>query len=194
MPKCLKITGHGTSHPCVKSTQKSVVGITNVIQKLKPQVQDQVCYSLLKLKLDRNSNLLSKCIKLNTSGTPVKIEMNPSTSLNRPSICTETLDNIRIQAGLSLNQMKIVEGGIRADLGHHAIPPHYREHASSQIHILDNFFNVGKQNFITETKNGVLSIYTDLWTVCVPIFPLIEWINNYRNNTASSDYLIIYVQ
>ena len=31
---------------------------------------------------------------------------------------------------------------------------------------------------------------TDLWTVWAPIVPLIEWINNYRKNTASSDYLI----
>ena len=126
---------------------------------MKPQVQDQVCYSLLESKVDTNSNSVSKFIKLSTMGTSANIQINPSSNLNVYTIQPETLDNIRIQAGLSLNQMKIVEGGIRADLGRQAIPSHYREHASSQIHILDNFFNVGKLNFITETKNGAPSKY-----------------------------------
>ena len=56
-------------------------------------------------------------------------------------MCTETLENKNIQAGLSLNQMTILEGGIRADLGHQTIPPPYGEHALSQIHVLDNLFN-----------------------------------------------------
>ena len=89
-PKCLQITGWGISHSCVKSTKKSVVGITNVIQELKPHVQDQVCYSLLKSKVDTNSNSVSKSIKLHRSGRPTKIEMNPSNSSDWPSICTET--------------------------------------------------------------------------------------------------------
>ena len=86
--------------------------------------------------------------------------------------------------------MKIVEGGIRADLGRQAIPSHYREHASNQIHLLDNFFNVEKHNFITATNAGMPTKYIDLWTVWAPIIPLIECINNYRKNIASSDYLI----
>ena len=86
--------------------------------------------------------------------------------------------------------MKIVEGGIRADLGRKAIPSHYREHASSQIHVLDNFFNVEKHNFITATNGGIPSKYTEMWTVWASIVPLIEWINDYRNNTASSNHLI----
>ena len=62
-----------STHSYLKSTQKSVVDITNAIQELKPQVRDHVCYSLLKSKVVTNYNSLSKLIKLGTSGTPVKI-------------------------------------------------------------------------------------------------------------------------
>ena len=84
------------------------------------------------------------------------------------------MDNIRIQAGLTLNQMKIVEGGIRSELGRKSIPSHYREHVSNQIHIFDDVFHAEKHNFITETDKGAATKYEDLWTFWAPIVPLIE--------------------
>ena len=188
-PKCFQAIGRGIPHPCVKSTKNSVLNITKTIQELKPPVQDQVFYSFIKSKEASNSTSMSKRIKLSTPGKPAQIEVNPSTSNNTMSIGTETLDNIRIQAGLSLTQMKIVEGGLRAELGRESIPPYYRKHASSQIKILENYFNVSKHTFITATNGGLPSDYTKLWTVWAPMVPLIIHINEYRNNDPS-DYLI----
>ena len=45
------------------------------------------------------------------------IQINPSTSGEKKFISSDTLDQIRSQAGLTLNQTKIVTGGIRASLG-----------------------------------------------------------------------------
>ena len=76
--------------------------------------------------------------------------------------------------------MKIVEGGIRSELGRKSIPSHYREHASTQIHIFDDVFHAEKHNFITETDKGAPTKYEDLWTVWTPIVPLIERLKHYR--------------
>ena len=76
--------------------------------------------------------------------------------------------------------MKIVEGGIRSELGRKSIPSYYREHASNQIHIFDDVFHVEKHNFITETDKGAPTKYQDLWTVWAPIVPLIERLKHYR--------------
>ena len=188
-PKCFQKTGRGISHPCVKSTKRSVDIISDKIQEMNPLVQDKLCYSLLKSKVKRDSTN-SNFIKLRNSGTPVTIQMNPSTSSKMATIKTETLDNIRVKGGLTLNQMKIVQGGIRADLGRNSLPPNYRHHASSQIHVLDNFYKSERHIFITATQMGAATEYTKMWTVFAPIVPLIEWINNYRNNNDSSEYLI----
>ena len=63
----------------------------------------------------------SDIIKIHTPGRSENIQINPSTSKDPPSLSTGTIDKIRVQAGLSLNQTKVILGGIRADLGRHTV-------------------------------------------------------------------------
>lgn len=189
--KCLQTKGRGIPHPCLKSSKQSVVDITNTLEDLRPNVKDQVIHSMLKSKLDVNeSDISGNIIKLNTSGHQATLQINPSTSKFEGHVQTETLDKIRIQANLSLNQTKLVIGGIQTDLGRKSIPPNYISHASNQIKLLKDFFIVDKQNFITETKDSIPTKYEDIWAVWAPIVPLINYINEARNNICSSDYTI----
>ena len=138
----------------------------------------------------KNPSQISDIIKIHTPGSFESIQINPSTSKKSPSLSTDTIYKFRVQAGLSLNQTKLILGGIRADLGHHAVPAHYREHASKQGHLLKDFYSVEKLNFITETQSAEPTILKDLWSVWADINNLIEFINNKRQNDSSSEYLI----
>ena len=134
--KCYQKIGRGIQHPCLASPAKTAESISNAVKELDPKTQDQVLYSLLKSKSELNEKSKSDKIKIHTPGSFTSIQINPSTSKESPTLSTETIDNIRLQAGLSLNQTKLILGGIRADLGHHAVPAHYREHASKQGQLL----------------------------------------------------------
>ena len=81
---------------------------------MKPIIQNQVIYKILKSKQD-NAILPSsqKCISLNTAGTHSTVLLNPSSNTPYINIQSKTLDEIRSQAGLTENQMKIMTGGIR---------------------------------------------------------------------------------
>lgn len=170
--------------------KKTVDNITRAIREIKPKVKDQLCHSLLKSDRETNSKLATAKIELTTTERPARIEINPPNNSNEMSLSIETLDNIRSQAGLSSRKMQIVSGGIRSDLGRQAIPSHYREHVSSQINFLKDYFYVEKHNFITETKSGLPTTFTDMWCVWAPIVPLIVIIFDLRENTDKSDYLI----
>lgn len=124
--KCYQKIGRGIQHPCLASPAKTAESISNAVKELDPKTQDQVLYSLLKSKSELNEKSKSDKIKIHTPGSFTSIQINPSTSKESPTLSTETIDNIRLQAGLSLNQTKLILGGIRADLGHHAVPAHYR--------------------------------------------------------------------
>ena len=66
-----------------------------------------------------------KNICLNTTDIHSTVLLNPSSNTPYINIQSKTLDEIRSQAGLTENQMKIVTGGIRSALGKKSIPPYY---------------------------------------------------------------------
>ena len=172
------------------SPAKTAESISNVVKELDPRTQDHILYSLLKSKSELNEKSKSDIIKIHTPGNSGSIQINLSTSKECLSLSTDTIDKIRVQAGLSLNQTKLILGGIRADLGHRAVPAHYREHASKQGHLLKDFYSVEKQRFITETQSGEPTVLKDLWSVWADINELIEYINDKRQYDSSSEYVI----
>ena len=108
---------------------------------MKPIIQNQVIYKILKSKQDNAIPSTSqKCISLNTAGTPATVLLNPSSNTQNINIQSKTLDEICSQAGLTQNQTKIATGGIRSALGKKSIPPYYGEHVSDQSQILDIFY------------------------------------------------------
>ena len=190
--KCLQKTGRGIPHPCLKSRTQSVINITSKLEDLNPVVQDQVIHSVLKSKLDQNKlENPENMVKLCTAGHGATVQMNPSTSRYNAPIKTETSDKIRTQANLSINQTKLIVGGIQSDLGRKSIPPNYITHASKQINILKDFFNCEKLNFIIETKDSLPIKYDDIWAVWAPIVPLIQYINDKRNNSCTDNIIKI---
>lgn len=190
--KCFfKLQGKGRNHKCSKSKLNTVSNITNKLEELSPKTQDQVIHSMLKSKLDPNQSIdKQNKIKLHTTGHKATIQVNPSTSKSHKVIKAETLDQIRTQANLSINQTKLLVGGIQSNLGRKSTPPNYINHASKEINLLKDFFNSDQQNFITETKDSLPIKYENIWTVWAPMLPLIQFINNKRNNTCSSNYII----
>ena len=158
---------------------------------MKPIIQNQVIYKILKSKQD-NAILPSsqKCISLNTAGTHSTVLLNPSSNTPYINIQSKTLDEIRSQAGLTENQMKIVTWGIRFAYGKKSVPPYYQKHVSDQSQILDIFYIHETHNFITATESGKPTEYNDIWAVYAPIVPLIECVNVHRENLNPSDFMI----
>ena len=62
------------------------------------------------------------------------------------------MDQILSQAGLSLNQTRVISGEIRASLGKSSISSHYRNRASASIHLLEEIFNYELQKFFIENN------------------------------------------
>ena len=186
---CLQKIGREISPPCLKSKKRSVESISNTIKAMDVQIQDKIVHNLLKSKLDNPStNDKDKSIKLHTLSKPSTLMMNPSTS-KHSSVPKETIDQIRSQAGLSLNRTKILTGGIRATLGRSSFPSHYREHASATIHVLEPFYKCERQNFFVKNKSDPIKS-KNVWTVWAPVGPLIEFICNEREFSSTSDILI----
>ena len=96
---------------------------------------------------------------------------------------------------LRIKHKRIILGDIRADLGRHAVPSHYREHASKQGHLLKDFYCVEKQSFVTETQSGEPTEQKQIWSVWADINDLVEFINNKRQKdccaTSSSQYSLL---
>ena len=91
---------------------------------MKPIIQNQVIYKILKSKQDNAILPTSqKCICHNTTDTHSTVLLNPSSNIPYINIQSKTLDEIRSQAGLTENQMKIVIGGIRSALGKNLFHP-----------------------------------------------------------------------
>ena len=190
--KCFQETGRGIAHPCTKYKIKSMKTISSTILNMEPKVQDKIVHKIIKSNHENNIPLKShQKISIHTAGNTATVHLNPSTSGQKSvKLKTKTLDEIRIQAGLTLNQSKIVTGGIRSDLGRKCIPTNYRNHASSLSKSLDNFYVCEKHEFIVSTKSGEPSKYMAMWSVYAPIVPLIEWVNIKRENVNPEDYMI----
>ena len=85
--------------------------------------------------------------------------------------------------------MKIVVGGIRADLGKASVPKHYRAHVSNTINLLGSFFNCEKLPLVAETNNGIPSQILDRWLVYAEICPLVMNIIKQTHKTDASHHL-----
>ena len=187
---CFQKTGRGIDHPCKKSIKQSVASISNSLQSMDTEVQDKVIHKVIKSKLDPNKGDKTQQIKLHTAAKSSNLVINPSKDRKCRTIPENTMDQIRSQAGLSLNQTKIVAGGIRSSLGKKSIAPNYRDHASGSLHLLDEFYKYEMQDFSIENKSESSASFKSVWTVWAPLNPLIHFVNNKRNLPSTSDYLI----
>ena len=162
------------------------------MQFVDTKVQDNVIHNIIKSKLDLNNNDKKQSIKLHTAAKSSTLIINPSKDGKSHTISEKTMDQIRSQAGLSLNQTKLVAGGIRSSLGKQSIAPHYREHASASLHLLEEFYKYEMQDFFVanSSESEASSSFKKVWTVWAPLKPLINFIINKRNMTSTSDYLI----
>ena len=57
-------------------------------------------------------------------------------------------------------------------------------------HLLEDFYCVEKQSFITETQSGEPTVLKQIWSVWADINDLVEFINNKRQNNSPTEYLI----
>ena len=93
---------------------------------MKPEVQNQVIYKILKSKQDSAVPSTSqKVVSLHTAGRPTTVHLNPSSNTQQISIQIKTIDEIHSQASLTLNQTKILTGSLRPTLGRKLIPSNY---------------------------------------------------------------------
>ena len=90
--------------------------LTNAVQSMGSKLQKKVVHNILKSILNYNLINKSKPVKLHTAEKTFTVILQPLTNYQHSTIKEETMDQIRSQAGLSLNQTKIISGETRASL------------------------------------------------------------------------------
>lgn len=66
----------------------------------------------------------------------------------------ESLDNFKINLGVSGNQMKKIANFVRCGVGRKSIPPHYAKHLSDKSKVLENVYKHGIYNFDCENDSS----------------------------------------
>ena len=187
--KCFQTTGRGIPHPCIKKAKNVVDTVSSAIEGMSDKMKDQVVYKLVKSKVESS---VTSTVSLSTAGHAATLQLNPSVRKKEHTLRKKTLDTIYTKANLTMNQARIVVGGIQADMGRNSVPPRYREKLSQQTRTLEEYFISERHRFVIETKSGVITDERLMWTVYAPILPLVRRVMMERGleDPNSEDYMI----
>lgn len=184
--ECFQEIGRGKNHSC-GAPAKARENILKLVRKLPDQQQEQVASSILREKVDIQTESNSERIKqlnnetvLSTLGAKMRISINPKQK-NDVIFEPDKLDNFQNNTGASLNQMKKLTNFLRSAAGKRSVPTYYAKHASEKSKTLEDVYKEGIFDFDTDNTTGK----EKRPVVWADAEELLEAIINHRNLTGN---------
>ena len=121
-----------------------------MVEELPETVQEQIASNVIKAKLKAqngsNRHVENESVQLSTRGSKMKVIINPSAK--KDTIFTEeSLDNFRVNLGLSQTKMIEATNFLRSHAGKFSVPKHYKEHMKEKSKLLEDLYRSSQHSF-----------------------------------------------